>query len=157
MGEELKQLHFENIDQVLDFAVSKEEEARDFYLEWAEKVKNSAIAEVLKEFAGEEQKHKDLILKVKAGGDFRPVAGQVLDLKLGDYFVQIGPDEQMSYQDALQIAIQREIGAQELYKFLQTQSENPKMKELFEKLANEEAKHKLRLEQMFDEDVLTEN
>lgn len=157
MNVEAKNLHFDDIGSVLDFAVSKEEEARDFYLEWAEKVKNSAIAEVLKEFAGEEQKHKELILNVKAGGEFKPIEGEVIDLKIGDYFVQIAPNAKMDYQEALQIAIQREIGAQELYKYLQSRSQDATMKELFEKLAAEEAKHKFRLEQMFDEDVLTEN
>ena len=157
MSESLKNLHFDSIDQVLDFAVSKEEEARDFYLEWAEKVRNSGIQEVLKEFAGEEQKHKDLILKVKAGGSFKTKPGEVIDLKIGDYFVTIDPDETMTYQEALQVAIQREIGAQELYRYLEQRSNEATLKSLFEKLALEESKHKQRLEQMFDEDVFTEN
>ncbi len=157
MSESLNNLHFSSINEVLDFAVSKEEEARDFYLEWADKVKNSGIKEVLKEFAGEEQKHKDLILKVKAGGTFTTKAEEVIDLKIGDYFVQTNPDETMTYQEALQVAIQREIGAQELYKYLSGRSSDQTMKELFDKLALEESKHKQRLEQMFDEDVLTEN
>lgn len=157
MSESLNNLHFSSITEVLDFAVAKEEEARDFYLEWADEVRNSSIKEVLKEFAGEEQKHKDLILKVKAGGTFKTKAEEIIDLKIGDYFVQTNPDETMSYQDALQVAIQREIGAQELYKYLSGRSSDQTMKELFDKLALEESKHKQRLEQMFDEDVLTEN
>lgn len=157
MSESLKNLHFDSIDDVLDFAVSKEEEARDFYLEWAEKVKSNSIKSVLKEFAGEEQKHKDLILRVKAGGTFTTRPGEIIDLKIGDYFVTTRPGEEMSYQDALQVAIQREIGAHELYVYLSSRSTDQTMKELFDKLAVEEAKHKQRLEQIFDEDILTEN
>ncbi len=157
MSESLNNLHFDSIDDVLDFAVSKEEEARDFYLEWAVKVKNSSIQSVLKEFAREEQKHKDLILNVKTGGTFTTNPQEIIDLKIGDYFVTIQPGQEMSYQEALQVAIQREIGAHELYLYLASRSGNQTMKDLFDKLALEEAKHKQRLEQIFDEDILTEN
>ncbi len=157
MSESLNNLRFDSIDQVLDFAVTKEEEARDFYLEWAQKVKNMGIREVLDEFAAEEQKHKDMILNVKAGGAFKTKPGEIIDLKIGDYFVTIDPDEKMTYQEALQVAIQREMGAQELYRYLQQRSNEATLKSLFEKLALEESKHKRRLEQLFDEDILIEN
>ncbi|WP_456442604.1 ferritin family protein [Caldithrix abyssi] len=58
---------------------------------------------------------------------------------------------------ALRIAIQREMGAHQLYQYLASIAENQQIKELFNRLALEELKHKMRLEGMYDENFLSEN
>ncbi len=157
MSEQKRSLKFDSIDSVLSFAISKEEEAYHFYMTWSEKSRDAAIKEVLVEFAREELRHKELILEVKAGKPFEAKPQQVYDLKIGDYFVPVKPSEEMSYQDALQVAIQREIGARELYEYLASISAEGKIKKLFESLAKEEAKHKMRLEQIYDDEIYREN
>ena len=150
-------MHFDSADAVLEFAIEREEEARDFYLEWEKKVEKKHLPEILREFAAEEEKHKELLQNVQKGNPFEKVARKVIDLKIGDYFIDEEADEQMTYQQALQIAIKREIGAQELYIFLGSISENTEYKNLFEGLFKEESKHKLRLEAIYDEEFMREN
>ncbi len=148
---------FNSIEDILDFAVEKEYEARDFYNEWAEKVKNETLKEVLKSFAAEEQKHANLINEVKAGKKFKPQEGKITNLKISDYLVDYTPSEDMSYQDALIVAMKREKAAFKLYTDLAESSDDENIKQLFNALAQEEAKHKLRLETIYDDVAYPEN
>ena len=152
-----KNLRFASADEILQFAIEKEQEAKTFYEIWAGKVKSEGIREVLLEFAGEEQKHKELLQNVKAGQSFKMPESKIIDLQLGDYFVPVEAQESMTYEDALRIAIQREIGANRLYTYLASIAGSQQAKSLFERLAVEESKHKMRLESLYDEDILKEN
>jgi len=66
-----------------------------------------------------------------------------------------GPD--MSYQDALVLAMKNEKAAFRLYMDLADEVQNKGQKAIFLALAQEEARHKLRFEIEYDEAVLTEN
>lgn len=64
---------------------------------------------------------------------------------------------EMDYQDALIVAMHREKMAFKLYSKMAEMTKNKNMKDTFKALAQEEAKHKLRLEMIYDDDVLQEN
>ncbi|HED09491.1 MAG TPA: hypothetical protein ENJ10_02285 [Caldithrix abyssi] len=153
----MEKIIFKTADEVLQYAIEREEEARDFYLEWAEKVMRPEIGDVLKEFAAEEAKHKELLENVRRGNDFAHAGSSVIDLKLGDYHRETDIHHELNYQQALQLAIKREMVAQQLYLFLASISENGKHRELFDGLYKEESKHKERLELMYDDDFMREN
>ncbi|MCK5733915.1 MAG: rubrerythrin, partial [Candidatus Latescibacteria bacterium] len=69
--------------------------------------------------------------------------------------VAFSPD--MSYQDALILAMKREEEAHQLYSDMGAWTNDPELEKMFAMLAQEEAKHKLRLETEYDEYVLAEN
>ena len=56
---------FNNIDDVLDFAIGEEQAAVDFYMKLAETSRNENIKKVFHEFAEEEMKHKARLMEVK--------------------------------------------------------------------------------------------
>ena len=56
---------FENVNNILDFAINEEQMAVDFYSELAENAKTEDMKLVFAEFAEEEIKHKQLLLKIK--------------------------------------------------------------------------------------------
>ena len=141
----------------MDFAIAKEIEAGQFYLNWADKVKSKAVRQVLIEFAEEEFKHRDLLQQVKDGEDFKANTKHLTDLHITDHFMAILPESQMSYQDALRVAIQREVGAIELYRMLKGQVNDANLKNLFTHLEQEETKHKVRLESIYEDDFMQEN
>ena len=60
-------MKFSNIDEILDFAISNEETAFEFYLSLATKAKRPAMSEAFTEFAAEEEKHKVSLMAVKTG------------------------------------------------------------------------------------------
>ena len=145
------------IEEVLDFAIEKEQEAVDFYTEMAGRVKAPAMQRVFKQFAQEERGHKAKLQGVKAGRTALVSKGTVPNMALGDYLVAEKAEGEISYQDALILAMKREKAAYRLYTDLAAEVGDPELQELLLSLAQEEAKHKLRFEIEYDENILTEN
>lgn len=147
---------FESFIAVLDYAIDKEIEANKFYVGLAKKMKNPAMKKVFEAFAREELGHKAKLESIKQGRKIPP-AKNITDLKIADYTVDVEPSEDMSYQDALILAMKKEKAAYRLYLDLANQVENEDQKALFLSLAQEEAKHKLRFEIEYDDVMLSEN
>jgi len=148
---------FNNVDEILDFAMNSEQEAVDFYNELAASAKTEDMRNVFNQFAQEEIGHKAKIRKIKEEGSYSLSKEKVKDLKISDYTVTVEPTPNMSYQDALVLAMKKEKAAFRLYLDLSEKTENQTMKELFQSLAQEESKHKLRFELEYDEHVLKDN
>jgi desulfoferrodoxin-like iron-binding protein len=149
--------NFKSVHEILDFAIEKEEEARQFYLEWSGKLENKGLREQFVQFAAEENKHKEKLQRVKSGSTFKPSAKQVTDLKIVDYLVDIVPTPDMDYQEALIVAMRREKASFKFYNDLAAMAGDEAMRDTFLALAQEEAKHKLRLETWYEKDIYTEN
>jgi rubrerythrin len=148
----------DSTDKILDFAIQKEEEAAEFYRGLAAKMAHQPMQQVFNGYAQEEMGHKAKLQAVKQGHKLTLSAKNILDLKLGDFLVEpetIGSD--LSYQEALIIAMKAEKAALTLYNNLAGAAGTPELKALFEMLAQEEAKHKLRFEVEYDEVILSEN
>lgn len=151
-------MEFKNADEIMDFAIKSEENANRFYMDLANKVEDKALRKVFLELAGEEAKHKAYFLDLKEKKAIKlPDAGKVADLKIADYILEPNVTNDMDYQDALTLAMHREKEAFKLYSGLAEMSEDAELKKTFLALAEEEAKHKLRLEIMYDEEILVEN
>ena len=139
--------------EVLDFAILQEEAAAAFYSQWADKMEAPAMREALTGFAREEQGHREKLLKVKSGKTLEPAADKVMDLRLADYLVEMTPSLDMRYQDILVVAMKKEKAAFMLYNHLAAATHTGELKNLFLALAAEEAKHKLRFELEYDDQL----
>jgi rubrerythrin len=148
---------FDNIDQILDFAMQAEQEAVDFYTQLAETMKNREMHHTFMEFAKEEINHKARLQKIKDERLFDFTNEKVQDLKMSDYVTSAKPTPQMDYADALVLAMKKEKAAFRLYTALASRTQIPELKAVFENLAMEESKHKLRCELEYDEFVMREN
>lgn len=148
---------FKTIDDILDFAINAEQEAVDFYTGWAARSKNEQMKAVFLEFAGEEMKHKSRLSGIKENHSFEMPEEKVRDLKISDYLTDVVASSNMTYADALVLAMKKEKNAFRLYMMLSAVSDDPLMKGLFLSLATEESKHKLRFEVEYDEYILREN
>jgi len=151
-----EEIKFESVNEVLEFAIEKEQEAYEFYNDWASRVESEAISEVLREFAGEELKHKKLIENVREGKTIMHPKEKVPDLKLTDYFLPPEPTTSTDFQNALLVAIKKEEGSVKMYNYLASIQENDELKELFETLESEEKRHKLKLESIYDDNFMKE-
>ncbi|MCK4304573.1 MAG: ferritin family protein [Candidatus Eisenbacteria sp.] len=148
----------DTVEDILDFAIEREQEAADFYTDLVAQAKAPAMKDVFRQFSLEEQSHKDRLNKIKEGKQIKPIRGrQVLDLKIADYVVAEEPGPDINYQSALILAMKKEKAAFRLYTALASQVEDPELKKLLFELAQEEAKHKLRFEVEYDEYILKEN
>ena len=148
---------FESINDILDFAVNSEQKAIDFYTNMAAKTNIKHMKTVFEEFADEERSHKERLIRIKEDKVFPTDEIEIADLKIADYLVESSGDKELSYQDALTLAMKREKAAFKLYLKLSEQTNNEKLKKVFKALAQEEAKHKLRFETEFDDYILKEN
>jgi len=151
---------FGSVQEILQFAIQKEEEAHDFYLEWSRRMKKASMKKKLQDFASEELKHKAKLTAIIGNKvqmqALRPKE-KVIDLKIGDYLVDVDPSTDLDYQGALILAMKEEKKAFKLYSDLAEMTQNQDIRALFLGLAQEEAKHKLKLETEYDEYILTEN
>jgi rubrerythrin len=145
------------VDEILDYAIDQEQQAADFYADLAVRAEKAGMKDVLLEFSEEEKRHKERLLAVKTGERELTPEQEVLDLKISDYLVEVDATDDISYQDALIIAMKRERAAYELYSDMAEKIPAGKLREVFTGLAREEARHKLFFESEYDERVLTDN
>jgi len=145
------------VDEILDFAIEKEQDAFEFYTLWSGKVESNAISDVFRELAVNEKAHKAFLTDVKSGKKIPPAPKEVTNLSISDYLVEIEPTPGMDYQSALMVAMQREKSANQLYTNLASKVSAEEIQNMFLTLAAEEAKHKLRLESIYDDEILREN
>ncbi len=148
---------FNSVDEILDFAINSEQSAFNFYTKLATNSKNIAMKEVFLEFAEEEKTHKKRLETIKEEKNFKVEIVKIQDLKISEYITDVKQSDNMTYQEALILAMKREKNAIKLYTDLSAIVEDDKMRILFKSLANEEAKHKLRFELEYDNEVLREN
>ncbi|WP_288018695.1 ferritin family protein [Tenuifilum sp.] len=148
---------FTNIDDILDFAIAREQDAVDFYNRLAGNARNNDMKKTFEQFAQEEMVHKARLVKIKEEGVVSLPNEKVADLKVADYVVLESEREDMNYEQALVLAMKREKAAFKLYMALSDRVDKAEYKELFKQLAQEESRHKLRFELEYDEYVLREN
>jgi len=147
----------DSVDSVLDFAIQKEQDAADFYLELGNRMDRPYMKDVFLGFAKEEMGHKSKLMGVKSGKKLHASEKKVQDLKLAETLVEVELSAKMDYQDALIAAMNAEKAAYRLYSDLASATDNAELQGLFKSLAQEEAKHKLRFEVEYDDHILKEN
>jgi len=144
-------MNFKDIDEIIAYAIGKEIEAESFYLEAAQKSDFSGSKQLFEDFAKEENKHKVLLENLDKAQIQTFVPEAVPDLKRSDYLIDMNYEEGMSFADILRLAMKREEKANKLYLDLATKAGQDDIKKLFEKLAQDESKHKYSLETMLDD------
>ena len=111
---------------------------------------------VFEGFAKEEEEHKARLEAVKKGQGGLS-SEKVQGLAIADYTVDVEAKGEMDYQEALIIAMNKEKSAFMLYSRLAEASEDEKVRDMFLMLAQEEARHKLRFEVEYDQEILNQN
>lgn len=151
-------MSFKSTDDILAYAIDKEKEAVAFYKGLSTKDNFASVKETFLNFAGEEQKHVELLQGMVDNKSTiqNYEIKSIPDLKISDYLVDIEYEEGMFMNDIIRLAMKREEQAVKLYKDLASRSENPEVTKIFQILIQEESKHKLALESMYD-DFLADN
>jgi hypothetical protein len=107
------------------------------------------------EFAAEEKKHEKILLDFKSKGVTKSLQDYQLkwitDIKRSNYLVDLDYEQGMPYNEILLLAMKREEKALKLYNDFLDQADSDESKKLFKVLCQEEAKHKLALETMYDD------
>jgi rubrerythrin len=137
----------ETDDEILEFAITREQQANEFFLALAEVVKSKEMRRVFEELAEEELEHKAkleleaikkgvVVNTVEKGGTF----------DISDYVISDEPELDMDYRDMLLLGVEKEDASFRLYVDLIPHAKDKDSKETLLALAQEEVKHKLRFE-----------
>jgi rubrerythrin len=144
---------FKSFEEIVQFAKDKEKEAVEFYSGLAKDALFSGARETLEGFAKEEQKHYDMLENLgkaeRAPADYQ--FKWIPDIKRSNYLVDVDDPKDMGYADLLRLAMKREEKALKLYNELLERADKEELKNVFKMLCQEEAKHKLALETMYDD------
>jgi len=146
---------FDSVDEILEFAIAREVEANQFYMDLARRLESPAMRELVLEFAKEELEHKaKLELEVMKEGIVVTATEKVAEFKIADYMSDVELSDDMSYKDLLIFAVKKEMRSLRLYIDLAAIIENTDSRETLLSLAVEEAKHEARFEIEYDEVLL---
>lgn len=146
-----------SVNEILDFAIQNEQNAVDLYTDLAGRTQSQAAQKAFLQYADEERGHKSKLQNVKAGKKLLKAEQAVQDLKISDYTVDVELGDKPDYQSVLLFAMKQEKAAFRLYSDLAERTDDAGVKELLLGLAQEEAKHKLRFEVEYDDEILKEN
>ena len=141
-------LTFSSITEALDYAICREDDAVRFYTALAKTMERRDMRDILMEFAEEERSHSDMLSALRDGGTLAFPEGYTvtLDIEDDDQDDRVAPSSDMEYCDALKLAVGREMASIKLYTVLGEDAADPEQKKLFDKLVQEEVRHKLRFE-----------
>jgi len=137
------------VDDVLDFAIGGESKASELYTKMAAMAENPWISKALEGLAQEELQHEKKLKAVRAR-KLKLNRDQVGDLGIADTLEKTEPHAKMNYCELLAYAIKKESISQGLYSRMATIFDEPELREMFLKLAEEEADHKRTFETQYE-------
>jgi rubrerythrin len=146
-------MQLETLEDILNFAIRREHDARELYLMFQGMVKDLGAKALLEDLAAYELGHQRLLENVLKGGKVGRIGGKkkITDLHLNDYMVaeEIGQDS--SPQEIMIFAIKKEQEAHDIYHALWGNYGGTELEGLFSRLATEELGHKGTLEREYEE------
>ena len=137
------------LKDVIGFAVDKEVDAYEFYKSAAEKIKDENLKQTFKELADEELKHEEFLKDFLSSGLSEINLGKVDDYKVAETVEKPKLSTDMSFSDAIALAMKNEEEAMNMYQKLADLCSDEDKKKLFEELAKMEQMHKARLEDIY--------
>jgi rubrerythrin len=139
------------IADVIDLAIQREEEAYDFYMDIHSKVQDTGVKDAVEFIAGEEKKHKAFLVGYRQGnyGSDALRMADFVDYKVAEYLEEPEIRKESSSEDIYLIAAHRESRAYQFYSELANLHADSELKTMLSKMANEELKHKEKMEYLY--------
>ncbi len=140
-----------DFNEILDFAVAREQEAVQFYRDLQQEAKFQDQREMLKELEAMEMGHIVVIESIRRKGVSKDDIPIVPNLQISEYISADVEDLDLTYQNILIKAMKREENSFKLYTEMSVKFPDGEISTLFRKLASDEAKHKLLFERLYDD------
>ncbi len=144
-------------NEILDFAVAREQEAVKFYHDLQQESKFLAQLDMLKDLEDMEMGHIVVIENIRRKGVSEADIPKVQNLKISEYLSDEVDNLDLTYQNILIKAMKREESSFKLYSEMSVKFPDSEISTLFRKLASDEAKHKLLFEKLYDDWISTGN
>ncbi len=153
------------VRDLLDIAVDREIVSEAFYLAAINRTEDPGARVLLRELAIQEAAHREWVkaLKEKATvqPDWNPAKQPDLtirpDLKISEFLVDVNLAEGASLQDVITAAMKRELDSIRFYTGMHDASGDTAVRQLCDKLVQEERTHKAKLEVFYEDFFLKED
>ena len=139
------------VSEVLDKAIQNEEEAYRFYMAILDKIEDKSAKETIEWVANEEQKHKNFLVNYRQGryGSDALSMSDVVHYKVAEHQEEPEITKDMRREDVFLVASHRELKSYKFYTELADLHPRGDTKEMLLKMANEELKHKEKMEYLY--------
>lgn len=139
----------EDMKKIIEFAVENEVDAYEFYRDAAERIKDETLKETFKDLAQEELEHKKFLRDFLESGTSEINIDLEADYKVSEEVNKPQLSMDMSFTDAIALAMKNEEEAMDMYQQLADACVDQKEKDIFLGLRDMEKMHKSRLEDIF--------
>lgn len=143
--------------EILARAIGKEQEAYLLYKLYAGRVEDYGGKVLLEDLAEEELKHKETLENFDEKRVEGSQAKKIQDVRISDFLTRGLISRDSKIQDVLIYAIKEEEDAHRFYSSWIGCLEDETVSRILERLAQEELKHKVKLERMYEELFLPED
>lgn len=137
--------------ELIDKAIAREVEAFEFYTKLGDRVKDAVAKDALKFLASEEKKHKEFLMSYKSGnaGSAGLRMTEVIDYKIAQHLDKPDVEKDVNTKDVYLVAAHRELNSYNFYKDLAELQPAGEVKDILNRMANEELKHKEKVEYLY--------
>jgi rubrerythrin len=147
-----------NFQQALNYAISKEKEAAALYIRMANISTDPQAKSFLLDMSKEEERHEHMLNELATRGAIEDIEfSHPPDMKIVEYLKPSKSAPEMTYQEALLFAAQREKEAAEYYTHMAGIVADATAEELFKSLASWELGHKAKVEAEYERYFMPEN
>lgn len=141
---------------IIEMAIEHEIEAYEFYAAAAQKMKDASVKNLFTELAEEEKKHQEILSNLDLSNYKQIPTYDLPDFALAENIDRPVLSIEMTFKDAISVAIKNEEEAMLLYAGLAAASDSPEQQKLFSSLSDMERGHKARLEEIYNNTAYAE-
>lgn len=138
-----------DLEAIIKMAIENEVDAYQFYSAAAQKMKDASARDLFIELAEEEQKHCEILSNLDLSSLRKIPTDKLPDFDLSAEVDKPVLSIDMTFVDAIALAMKNEEEAMVLYAGLAAASDNPEEQKLFKSLSDMEKGHKARLEEIY--------
>ena len=143
-------MNFHSIDEILRFAMARENVARRFYQDLSRVVTNPGTQAIFEALAHAEETQLEAIkLELFKIGSTVPPAEQQESPPPDEFFQVNNKTREMSTLEALELAMKKQKAAFQMFAELMVHTDNPDATEILYGLAEQEMRHLLKLEKEY--------
>lgn len=147
---------FITLDDVIKFAVDREDTAYKLYKRAAELSTSISSKKMFEELAQEEATHKDVFIKIDEDKAESHKLCTLPESSIAKYLADVPFRADLTYSEILAFALKTEENAYQLYKAAAGMTDDPRLQKVLMNFADVELGHRRRIEAIYEERVLTE-
>jgi len=136
---------------LIDTAIQREETAYEFYMDILGKIDDAGVKDTLEWIANEELKHKAFLVNFRDGNytTDRFQKREATYYKIAEHLDEPETQQGMKNEDVYLVAAHRESRSHKFYSEFANLQPDGEVKDVLEKMAQEELKHKEKMEYLY--------